>query len=525
MPTPAMAATYLIGVDVGSSYVKASLFGEDGRAIGDAQFDNHPTQPRPGVAEYDGESIWRTILDALRELLARTAIDPSRVAALALDGMQSGILGVGADGRPTTPYTTTLDTRFAPDLDHVMRVHEQDIRRISGAAQPCYAPKLHWIRRDNPDAFARTWRFMTIGDYLTCRLSGRTQDSLFLSSTYLWMTGLGDAHRGDWSEELCAALDIPLAVLPRVVAAAEVVGAVTPAVARATGLRHGTPVVAGCGDQPAGFLGAGITLPGRAADVAGTYPVLAFCTDRFRPDLELRRTEILPSAVAGLYNPISFINGGGLTHYWFLEQFGPLDASKSAAGGDAYAEIDAQAAALPPGCDGLFFNPHLGGRACPTNTTLRGGWLGFTWTHTRAHFHRALLEAVAYDHAEALRSLRATYPEHPIDEVRVFGGGARSHLWNQIKADVLGVEYVRLERDDLSALGAALLAGWAVGLVASPAEAAARAVGESHRYTPDPEAHARYSAYVDAYGDILRSLEPTYVRLAALRHQAGLPEA
>jgi xylulokinase len=501
---------YLLGIDVGSSFVKAALFDEAGRACGSAHFANHPTQPQPGVAEYDGEAMLHAILAALRDLLAQAEVDAGQIAALALDGMQSGVLGVDARGLPATPYTTTLDTRFTPYLDRVMAAHEESIRRTSGAAQPCYAPKVQWVRAEFPGAYARTFRFMTVGDYLTCRLTGRVGEELFFGSTYLWMTGISDTRRSAWSGELCAALEIAPEILPPIVPASAVVGGVTPETAAVTGLRAGTPVVAGCGDQMAGFLGAGITRPGRVGDVAGTYPVLAFCTDRFRPDLTYRRSEILPSTIGGLYNPISFINGGGLTHHWFLDQFG------GGAGEPGFALLDAQAAAVPPGAEGLLFNPHLGGRACPTDTRLRGGWLGFTWAHTRAHFYRALLEAVAYDHAEALRTLRAAYPEHPVAEVRVFGGGARSDLWNQIKADVLGVPYLRLERDDIGTLGAALLAGYGVGLVGAPAEAAEAFTRASRRYDPGPDAHAAYQPYVAAYTGMLRDLEPAYTRLASL---------
>ena len=519
-----MAEKYLIGIDIGSSFSKASIFDTDGNALGAAKRDTHPHQPKAGVAEYDGPQLLQATLDSIKELVERSQARPGEVAAICLDGMISGVMGIDAEGEATTPYTTTLDMRFAPQLNYVMDHFHDLIREKTGAGQPTFAPKMLWIREKFPDVYRRTAKFVTISGYILGKMAGLRGEEAFIDYTYLWATGLSDTPRYTWSEELGRAMDLPLDRLPRIVKSAEIIGGLSQAAARATGLPAGTPIVAGAGDQSAGFVGAGITKANRAGNVAGTYPVIALCTDQFRPDLEHRMAEIIPSPIPGLFNPVSFIIGGGLTHHWFQETFAHADeveAQQRGQGQTVYHVLDEKAGRIPPGSERLFFIPHLGGRACPTNTNLRGAWVGFTWTHRREHFYRAVLEAIAYDQYLALQSLRAAYPETAASEVTVYGGGSHSGLWNQIKADVMGLPYVSLAREDLAALGSVILAGYAVGIYDDMAATAERFARRTNRYEPRPETHQFYQEYAGFYGRLLKQTEPAYDDLAALPEWVG----
>ncbi len=517
-----MARQYLIGIDLGSSFAKTSLFDLNGHACGDVSCDNHPQQPRPGVAEYDGPAMLAATVRALRELVDREGLQPGEVAAIATDGMISGTMGIDQAGEATTPYTTTLDMRFAPELNDVMARFHEPIRRLTGAGQPCFAPKMQWIRREFPDVFKRTAKFVTAAGYVAGKLAGLTAADAFIDYTYLWATGLSDTVNYAWSGELCDAMNLPATLLPRIVPASQIIGGISREMAAATGLPAGTPIVAGCGDQAACYLAAGVTKPGRMGDGAGTYPILAFCTDYFRPDTAAMRTEIMASTVPGMWNPVSLIIGGGLTHHWFKEQFASGDAAQAdAKGTSVYAILDEKAGRLGPGSEKVFFIPHLAGRACPTNTDYRGMWVGFSWAHRREHFYRAVLESIAYDQYHALKSLRAAYPENPVEEIYVYSGGARSALWNQIKADVMGVPYVALDREDLGALGAAILAGHAVGLIDDLASASTRFVKGTRRYEPDAKVHQYYQQCADFYEALLHHTAPAYADLAALPEWQG----
>jgi len=513
-----MTEKYLIGIDIGSSLVRAFIFDTQGNELADAKRDNYPQQPRPGVAEYDGPQIVRATLEAIREAVEKSGARPRDVLGLCVDAMISGAMGIDADGEATTPYTTTLDMRFAPQLNYVMDHFHERIRQLTGSGQPTVAPKMMWIRDAFPDIYKETAKFVTISGYVLGKMAGLSAHEAFVDYTYLWATGLSDAQNYTWSDELCVAMDLPIEKLPRIVKSSEIIGGLSQEASRATGLPAGTPIVAGAGDQSAGFVGAGLTQPNRMGDAAGTYPVLSLCTDRFCPDLENKMAEIIPSPIPGLWNPVSLIIGGGLTHHWFLETFAYADEVEDEKRGriSVYSVLDDAASHLPPGSDRLIFNPHLGGRACPTRTNYRGMWIGFTWTHRREHFYRSVLEAIAYDQYLAFQSLKAAYPEANVEEIIVYAGGAKSALWNQIKADVMGLPYVCLDRENLSALGAVILAGYALGIYDDMAETAQQFVKRTNRFEPRPAVHGFYREYAEFYGRVLDQIDPAYDELAVL---------
>jgi xylulokinase len=515
-----MGANYLIGIDVGSSYTKASIFDTGGNALGDTKRDTHPAQPRSGVAEYDGPQLLQAALEAIKELLEMSKVPPQDVAAICLDGMISGALGIDAAGEATTPYTTTLDTRFAPHLNYVLDNFHDLVRQQTGSGQPTVAPKILWIRAEFPDVYKQTAKFVTISGYILGKMAGLTAAGAFVDYTYLWATGLSDTQNYAWSADLCQALAIPAEKLPRIVRSNDIIGGLCREAAGMTGLLAGTPIVAGAGDATAGFIAVGLTRPNRMADAAGTFPSIALCTDQFRPDMENRMVEIFPSPIPGLWNIVSFIIGGGLTHHWFQETFGYADeveAGQQAGHKSVYDVLDEKAARLPPGSEKLFFIPHLAGRASPTRTNYRGSWTGFTWTHKREHFYRALLESIAYDQYLTFQSMKTTYPEARVKEIVVYGGGSQSALWNQIKADVMGVPYVCLDREQLSTtLGDAILAGYALGIYEDMTETAERFTKYSKRFEPRPDVHEFYRQYALFYGRLLNQVEPAYDDLAAL---------
>lgn len=517
-----MQEKYLIGIDLGSSSTKASIFDTQGRALGDASVAAHPIQPRPGIAEYDGPKHYKGTLQAIKSVVEKSGVPPGDIAAICFDGMISGTMGIDAAGEATTPYTTTLDMRFAPHLNYVMDNFHDPIREQTGAGQPTFAPKMLWVQDEFPDVYNQTAKFVTIAGYIVGKMAGLSGAEAFIDYTYLWATGLSDSLNYVWSGELCRAMNLPVDKLPRIVKSSEIVGKVNKQTAEATGLVTGTPIVAGAGDQSAGFIGAGVIKPNRAGDVAGTYPVIALCTDEFRPDMKHKMAEIIPSPIPGLWNPVSLIIGGGLTHHWFQKTFAYADDVEASKQGQAvYDILDEKAGNLPPGSDKLFFIPHLGGRACPTNTNYKGSWFGFTWTHKREHFYRAVLESIAYDQYLAFQSLQTAHPEADVEAITVYGGGSKSALWNQIKADVMGLPYVSLSREDLSALGAAILAGYAVGIYDDMAATAERFMQYTGRFEPDKKTHHYYQQCAEFYGQLLAQVEPVYNDLAVLSEWAN----
>jgi len=328
------------------------------------------------------------------------------------------------------------------------------------------------------------------------KMAGLRGEDAFTDYTFIHFSGLSDAQNGCWSDELCELFGIAGEKLPRIVEPWHIVGEVTETAAKDFGLAAGTVIAAGCGDTAASALGAGIVRAGMLFDVAGTAAVLAGCTDRYAADVNNRALITMRSVIPGLWNPLAYIAGGGIALRWFRDQFyNQLHGDQQEPISELYPEMIAKAETIPPGSEGLYFSPHLGGRICPAAPEMRGAWIGFSWGHTQAHFFRAILESVAYEYAYYLQILSQLIPNLDLVEARVVGGGARSPVWNQIKANVLNVPFQPLEGNEFGSWGSAMIAERAAGVYTDLAEVASR--------------HARPAgAPVDPKSETVKTYEP-----------------
>jgi xylulokinase len=511
---------YVIGVDLGTSVVKATLIaagqrGDTGEVgehniVTSASRNMHMQQPAPGCAEQDPEAYVAAALATIGEVVAAAQVGPAAVAAIAFSGQMGGAMAIDRQGEVLTPwYPSTLDMRYRPYLEPVMAAAGDKVLALSGAV-PIMAPRIAWWRAEQPDLYRRIDKVLILANFVAARLGGMAGDAVCSDPSYLTWTGLADTGRRSWSPDLAALWEFGSDRLPRIVPAGTIAGSLTSAAAATCGLRDGTPLVVGAGDQVAGFLGAGLVNPGQLIDVAGTFGVFATCLDRFLVDGEHGILQALAGPLGDdHWYAMMYIGGSGLTHRWVVEQLGGAD----------YAQLDLEAEVLPPGAQGLLFIPHLLGRACPPDPAVRGAWLGFTWTHTRGHLYRALLEAVAYDYAEALSVLRDACPGLAFEDVRVMGGGARSAVWSQIKADVLGLPYTPLAEGDRAAIGCAILAGHAIGIYPDLAATARSFARPRATIVPRPAAHAYYGGYVEAYRGAFGQLRNLYGTLGELSHR------
>ncbi len=513
-----MSNSHLIGVDLGTSVVKATLFDTEGVALADATRETALHQPGPGIAEQRGEDFIRAALETLAEVAAKAGVAPGGVAAIAFAGQMAGAIGIDQDWNAVTPwYPSALDNRYLPYVDVMVQAAGEEVVALNGSL-PFMAPRMLWWRDQDAATFKRIRKVLILGNYVAGALAGLKAGDAFVDPSYLTWIGVSDTARRAWSPELAAATGVPLDLLPRIVPATTVIGQLSPQAAAACGLASGIPLVAGAGDQVAGCLGAGLVRSGQLVDVAGTFPVFATCLDRFFADTRFGMLQPLAGPIGDdQWYPMMYISGGGLTHRWFRDRFASdVVVQAEASGASAYQMLDAEAERVSPGAEGLLFVPHLVGRACPPDPEVRGAWLGFTWTHERRHFYRAVLESIAYDFAQALDVVRAYVPDATFSEVRVIGGGAKSWLWNQIKTDVLGLPYVRLQREDLAALGCAIMAGHAVGIYPDMASTAAHLTPTTARVEPRPAYTDFYRPYVATYEAAFDHLRSVYAQLTPL---------
>ena len=496
-----MQKNYLVGVDLGTSATKAALYCTDGQLVAEASLEVPLYYPKPGVVEQENDDFYTSAAQTVRRCLEQSGIEPRQVAGIAFDSQMAGIGSIDEDYQPATRFDSWLDMRCQPYIEYMEREAGELVTRLTGCAPTCdHGPKMLWWKNEQPEQYSRIAKFVTPAGYVGGRMAGLKGEQGYMDYTFIHFSGFSDGRLGIWSQELCARLGMDIDKLPQIVEPWKVIGEVSESAARDFGLAPGTPVAAGAGDTAASALGAGIVRPGMILDVAGTAAVLAGCTDQFIADERKRALLNMRSVIPGLWNPLAYIAGGGIALRWYRDQFFNTHQGEPLPVEDLYDRMTAIAEQIAPGCEGLFFSPHLGGRICPSDPHMRGAWVGFSWGHTQAHFLRAVLESVAFEYAYYLGILKDLIPGLELIEARAVGGGARSQAWNQIKADVLGVPYQTLKRSEFGTWGCALIAGKAVGVFNNLAETATITTHPAgDPVLPKPETHAAYQSYVERY--------------------------
>jgi xylulokinase len=446
----------LVGLDVGTTGVKALALSRTGEVVARAERPYPLSTPRPGWAEQDPEDWWR----ATEAALAGLGVEP---AAIGLSGQMHGLVVLDGADRVLRPAILWNDQRTAAECAEVEeRVGLERLVELTGnrALTGFTAPKLLWLRRHEPDTYGRIAHVLLPKDYVRLRLTGeRAIDVADASGTLLF-----DVARRRWSAEVLAALDVPEAWLPDV---------------------YESPAIGGAGDQAAGALGVGVDRPGLASVVLGTSGVVFAVLPEYRADPRAR-LHVFCHAVPGRWHAMGVM----------LSAAGSLRWLRDALGGGSYEELLAEAAAWPPAAEGLLFQPYLAGERTPhADPNARGAFVGLSLRHDRGALVRAVLEGVAYalrDSLELLRELGVS-----VEVGRVSGGGARSDLWLRILASVLGLPLERTAAEEGAAYGAALLGGVAAGVWADVEEAVEACVRVRESIDPDPAwTHAYDEGYV-----------------------------
>ncbi|MEI4472391.1 xylulokinase [Frigidibacter sp. MR17.24] len=506
---------HVIGVDIGTTGTKAGIYDSEGRLKGEAFEESRLIYPGPGLVEQDPEDIFSSVVNTVRSAMQASGLAPDRIAAIALDGQMAGLMAVDADWNPVTHYDSWLDTRCAPWLDE-LRPHEDEIIRTCGMALAFnHAPKLlYW--RDQPETWARIAAFLQPAAFVAGRLAGLAGADAFMDRTYVVFSGFASGETFTWNEPLLARFGLTTEKLPRICEPWEIVGHLRPDWAARTGLPEGLPIAAGCGDQSANVLGGGLVDPGVVFDTSGTASVFATVIDSFGTDTTYRCLMTCPHVIPGLWFPMAYVAGGGLNLRWFRDTLSPMEKAQwEQAGRNPYDALAEAAGGVPPGAERLLFLPHLSGRNTPNDPDMRGAFLGLTWRHEKPHMVRAIMESIAYEYALYLRAVREIAPGYDPRFAVNIGGGAKSQVLRQIKADALGLDYRCMDREEFGTLGAAIVAGHAVGLFLDLAATARRFAGDTR-----PAAEARpdltraYAPYVDAYIDALQSLSPLFNRIS-----------
>jgi xylulokinase len=497
----------ILAHDLGTTGNKASLFDASGHLLASATSAYDTAYPRAAWAEQDPADWWDAVASSTRQLFAQSAVAPEDVAVVSFSGQMMGCLPVDDRGMPLRSAIIWADQRAEAEAEHLAAaLSPERVYRITGhrASASYTAAKILWLRQHQPDIFRQAHRFLQAKDYAVFRLTGLYATDYSDASG----TNLFDLQERRWSDEILDSLDLAPELLPSAVPSSTVVGYVTQAAAEETGLRAGTPVVIGGGDGACATAGAGVVQRGDAYCYIGSSSWIAFVSRDPLYD-PLQRTFTFAHLDPAYLFPTGTMQCAGGSFDW-LERLLRGDAETR-----QYAELDALAANVEPGAEGLLFLPYLIGERSPHwNPRARGSFVGLTMAHGRAEMARAVLEGVALNLRIILDAFRQQGA--PIRELRVIGGGARSPLWRQILADVLNLPLLRAQLTvEATSLGAAVAGGVGVGLfdgydvvhdlvALQPAEA------------PRPDVTRRYDEVYDLFNDAYGALAPIYDRIADL---------
>jgi xylulokinase len=492
---------YVIGIDVSTTATKAVLIDEPGRVagIGVAEYDYQV--PRALWSEQAPQVWWDGTVAAIRAVLASTGVAGAEVATIGLTGQMHGLVLLDDHDEVLRPAILWNDQRTGAACDEIRRVIglERLIAITGNDALPGFtAPKLVWVRDHEPEVWSQVAHVLLPKDYVRLRLTGtHATDKADGAGTILF-----DLAERDWSGEVLVDLGIDRRWMPPTFEGPVVTGAITAAAAEATGLRAGTPVVAGGGDQSANAVGVGAVAPGVVALSLGTSGVVFATTEAPLCDPG-GRVHAFCHAVPGRWHMMTVMLSAAGSLRWFRDAFAP---------GVGYGELAAAAGDVPAGSGGLLFLPHLTGERSPHPDPLaRGAFVGLTVGHDRRHLTRAVLEGVAFGLRDGLdQMLSAGVP--PPDQIRASGGGMNSPVWRQILADVLGVELATVSTTEGAAYGAGLLGAVGAGWFPTVEVAAAAWVRATTVASPGPDT-ATYADARERYRELYPALASTFHRL------------
>jgi xylulokinase len=495
----------VLGIDVGTSVVKAGVFTLDGRMHATASRPVELQQSGSGRAEQDLDDLYRAAAEATRSCLTGSTFAAERIGAMAVAGQMAGVGIVDAKHRPLAPYDSWLDTRCGAVADELSANLGDRITATAGCAPTIsIGPKMLWWRRHHPDVSGEAAAFVTAAGYVAGRAAGLPGGKAFIDPSYLHFTSVADVGRGRWDEALGQAVGIDPDLLPTIVESTSIIGELSAGAAPDFGLAAGTPVAAGCGDTAASALGSGVTEATQAFDIAGTAAVFGICLPTFAPDTRYGTLMTMRAALPGRWYSLAYVGGAGQLIEWICREIFGHAVLEDA----AYTELGAAAAEVAPGSDGLVLSPHFSGRVAPVAPALRGGVIGLSPIHRRSHLARATLESIAFEYRRYADVAQVLVPGSSIDEVIGTGGGSRSQVWNQIKADVLESPYRPVAGIESGTRGAALVAMAALGHDLPPLDPSASgppAMPDPANRTAYRAAYARYHRWSDRLVDGHRS--------------------
>jgi len=496
---------YILTLDAGTTASKIALFNTKGELLGISTKEYTLLTPTALAVELPAETFWKAFKDGVKEVLEQTKVNPEDIRALGISAQGETLFFIDKDGKPLRNAIIWLDNRAQEEADTLSEKFDPDqyAFKISGQVKivPTWpASKIFWLKRNEKNIFDKVDKYLLIEDYLIYRMTGElVAEGSLLCSTLYW-----NIITKKYWDEMLDFLGVTQNQLPSIRESGEPVAKFKSEVAKELGLSPKTMVTTGALDQVCGAIGVGNVEPGMFSENTGA--ALAICAVLKKPIFDKQgRMPIHYYGIPDTYMAHTFTTGGMVLR-WYRDNFANEEMSVAELlETDPYNVIGDEVAQVPPGSDGLVMLPHLQGAMAPeANPKAKGVFFGFTLKHTKAHFARAIMEAIAFivrRNIDVLEDMKI-----PVKEMRVLGGGARSAVWNQIKADITQKTVLQTKIEEAASLGAAILAGKAIGIYKDVRDAASKMVSIKKKYEPNPKNfevyNKAYKKYVKLYEDL-----------------------
>ena len=498
----------ILAFDLGTTALKGALHDLAGNVVAKASEEYQLITPDADSVEMEVETYWQAFKSAVAKVLRESGVNPAEIKALGVSAQGETLILVDRHGKPLRRAIVWLDNRAQTEAEGLGKTFgHRTAYEITGQVRlvPTWpASKILWLKQNEPEIFEKAGKFLLIEDYFLYRLTGEyVCEGSLVTSTCYW-----NFQTRAWWKEMLEELGISEQKLPEYRESGEPVGKLRAEIDAELGLSPNTIACTGALDQACGAIGVGNIKPGIFSENTGA--ALAICATINQPILDPgNQMPCHYHGLPGLYMLHTFTSGG-IVMRWFRDEFAVMEMQVGKTSGmDSYALMGLEASRVVPGCEGLVMLPHLQGAMAPeANPKASGVFYGFTLRHSRSHFTRAIMEAVGFivrRNIEVIEGLGVS-----VNEVRALGGGARSRVWKQIEADIIGRPVLTTTNEEAATLGAAILAGKAVGLYSSVEEAAEKMIHIKERFEPASVNRAIYDDNFRTYIKLYEALCPLF---------------